>query len=74
MHPDIQKYISDLPENDQPIGAVLSREIDTNLPDAESKIWHAHPVWFINGNPIVGFSKLKDAVRLGAADHLMKVN
>jgi hypothetical protein len=26
--------------------------------------WHAHPVWFLNGNPIVGYSALKDSVRL----------
>lgn len=38
--------------------------IDRVLPEAESKIWHAHPVWFLNGNPIVGYSKLKGPVRL----------
>ena len=31
---------------------------------AESKIWHAHPVWFLDGNPIVGYSKLKGGIRL----------
>lgn len=30
----------------------------------ESKIWHAHPVWFIDGNPIVGYSIQKRGVRL----------
>jgi hypothetical protein len=34
------------------------------LPEAENKVWHAHPVWFLDGNPIVGYSKLKDCVRL----------
>ena len=34
------------------------------MPDAENKIWHAHPVWFLEGNPIVGYSKLKDSVQL----------
>ena len=34
------------------------------MPKAENKIWHAHPVWFLNGNPIVGYSKLKNSVRL----------
>ena len=38
--------------------------INENLPDSENKIWHAHPVWFLDGNPIVGYSKLKDSVRL----------
>ena len=23
--------------------------------EADSKIWHAHPVWFIDDNPIVGY-------------------
>lgn len=31
---------------------------------AECKIWHAHPVWFLNENPIVGYSKQKAGVRL----------
>ena len=34
------------------------------MPEAENKVWHAHPVWFIEGNPIVGYSKLKHCVRL----------
>lgn len=38
--------------------------IDWALPDAESKVWHAHPVWFIDGNPVTGYSLLKDGVRL----------
>src|SRR5690606_12999354 len=37
---------------------------DKNLPQAENKIWHAHPVWFLNGNPIVGYSKQKKGIRL----------
>ena len=37
----------------------LRAVINDSLPDAESKIWHAHPVWFLDGNPIVGYSKLK---------------
>ena len=42
----------------------LAVEIDRGLPVAESKIWHRHPVWFIDGNPIVGYSKLKAGIRL----------
>lgn len=42
----------------------LAREIDFALPDAENKVWHAHPVWFLDGNPVVGYSKLKGGVRL----------
>jgi hypothetical protein len=43
---------------------LLAREIDDALPGAENRIWHAHPVWFLDGNPVAGYSKLKDCVRL----------
>lgn len=43
---------------------MLAKEIYEHLPEAEYKIWHAHPVWFLDGNPVVGYSKLKDCIRL----------
>lgn len=43
---------------------MLRQEIDRGLPDAESRLWHAHPVWLLAGNPLVGYSKLKACVRL----------
>lgn len=46
------------------ICVTLSREIDDSLPKAESKIWHGTPVWFIDDNPITGYSVLKDSVQL----------
>lgn len=64
MHPDTRKYNEALAPNDQDICDRLAREIDRNLPEAENRIWHAHPVWFLDGNPIVGYSRLKDCVRL----------
>ena len=42
----------------------LATIIDDLLPEAESKIWHRHPVWFLDGNPTVGYSKLKAGIRL----------
>ena len=42
----------------------LSRILYANLPEAESKIWHRHPVWFLDGNPTVGYSKLKAGIRM----------
>jgi hypothetical protein len=50
--------------DDRVICEMLRNEIDAGLPEAESKIWHAHPVWFLEGNPIVGYSKLKSGIRL----------
>ncbi len=42
----------------------LAKELATGLPKAESKLWHAHPVWFLEGNPIAGYSVQKSGVRL----------
>jgi len=64
MHPDIVKYNESLGPSDREICNLLSREIDQALPEAENKIWHGHPVWFLDGNPVAGYSKLKECVRL----------
>ncbi|MCX2452386.1 DUF1801 domain-containing protein [Pedobacter sp. PLR] len=64
MNKDIQAYNDSQSATDNEICNVLSAEINRNLTEAESKIWHAHPVWFIDGNPIVGYSKLKAGIRL----------
>ena len=64
MHADIQRYNAGLDPAFKGICDLLAEEIDRNLPTAESKIWHSHPVWFLNGNPIVGYSKQKAGVRL----------
>lgn len=60
----IASYNDNLADDDKAICDLLAREIHKNLPEAESKIWHGSPVWFLNGNPITGYSKLKDSVRL----------
>ena len=64
MHSDTLKYNESLDPQDRDICNLLARQIDQVLPEAENKIWHAHPVWFLDGNPVVGYSKLKECVRL----------
>lgn len=64
MHPEILKYNQTQEENFKKVCDLLAEEIDRNLPDAESKIWHAHPVWFLDGNPTVGYSRQKPGIRL----------
>ena len=64
MISEIQTYNNSQSDTDQEICNFLSTFISANLPEAGSKIWHAHPVWFINGNPIVGYSKQKAGIRL----------
>lgn len=64
MNPDTLQYNQQQAPGDREICDLLAREIDRNLPEAENRIWHAHPVWFLDGNPIVGYKKLKHCVRL----------
>ncbi|MBK8873323.1 MAG: DUF1801 domain-containing protein [Bacteroidetes bacterium] len=64
MNKDTQAYNDKQASSDKEICDLLATEICKHLPNAENKIWHAHPVWFLDGNPVVGYSKLKDSVRL----------
>ncbi len=64
MHTDITTYNTSQSPDDKAICDLLAEEICRALPGAESKIWHRHPVWFLEGNPVVGYGKLKDCVRL----------
>ena len=61
---DIAAYHKALSATDRAICTKLATEIDAILTKAERKIWHRHPVWFLDGNPIVGYHRLKDNVRL----------
>ncbi len=63
MRPEILKCNAQEPSH-KDVCDVLAEEIDRSLPKAENKIWHGHPVWFLDGNPIVGYSKQKPGIRL----------
>jgi hypothetical protein len=64
MNEEICNYNSSQAEFDCIICDVLANEIERHLPEAEGKIWHGHPVWFLDDNPIVGYSKQKNGIRL----------
>jgi hypothetical protein len=64
MNTEIQAYNDRQSPVDKEIRDQLATTISSELAQAESKIRHAHPVWFLDGNPIAGYSKLKDSVRL----------
>lgn len=64
MHEETTQYNRAQSPEDQRTCDLLAQEIDAALPEAENKVWHAHPVWFLDGNPVVGYSKLKGGVRL----------
>ncbi|MBP9690805.1 DUF1801 domain-containing protein [Candidatus Woesebacteria bacterium] len=64
MNTEIQTYNHKQTKGDKEICDLLKATIDSELTDAESKVWHSHPVWFLDGNPIVGYSKEKAGMRL----------
>lgn len=64
MDKEIKSYHTKLTTADKAICEELYTIIDKELSEAESKVWHAHPVWFLDGNPIVGYSKQKAGIRL----------
>ncbi|MBV9989320.1 MAG: DUF1801 domain-containing protein [Chitinophagaceae bacterium] len=64
MNPDILSYNSKQTPEHKEVCDLLAKTIDKNLRNAENKIWHAHPVWFLDGNPVVGYSKQSKGIRL----------
>lgn len=64
MNLDILNYNNSQTGEHRDICIALSKLIDKNLHEADCKIWHAHPVWFLNDNPTVGYSKQKNGIRL----------
>ena len=64
MNTDIKAYNNNLESSNKDICNLLAATIDNILTEADSKIWHAHPVWFLNDNPTVGYSKQKKGLRL----------
>ena len=64
MNSEIKAYNDSQTAAEKGICELLATIIDNELTEAESKIWHAHPVWFLEGNPVVGYSKQKAGWRL----------
>ena len=64
MNTEIKTYNNRQVSTDKEICNLLAKIIDNELIEADNKIWHSHPVWFLNGNPIVGYSKQKKGIRL----------
>jgi hypothetical protein len=61
---DILDYQSELSDEEAEIGAAIIKLISKALPKAEGKVWHGHPVWFIDGNPVVGYSLKKAGIEV----------
>lgn len=76
MNKEIRTYNDKQTLDDKEICDQLMTIIDNELTEAVDKIWHSHPVWFLESNPIVGYSKQKLASDLcfGAVRILTKKN
>ncbi len=64
MNTDIISYNQAQEGEHQEVCEFLAAEITKGLLGATSKLWHGHPVWFINDNPIVGYAVRKNDVQL----------
>jgi hypothetical protein len=64
MNEEIKSFNEKQTANDKEICDLLAHTINNELTEAENKIWHSHPVWFLDGNPTVGYSKQKKGIRL----------
>lgn len=64
MIPETIAYNAKQNPNHQQVCALLAQEVDSALAESENRIWHRHPVWFLDGNPIVGYSIQKAGIRL----------
>lgn len=64
MKEEIKAFNNEQTDADKEICDLLATTISSKLIEAENKIWHRHPVWFLEGNPTVGYSKQKKGIRL----------
>lgn len=78
MTPEIKAYNDKQTLAEKEICDLLAETINAELTEAENKLWHGHPVWFLDGNPTVGYSKQKKGIRLmfwsGADFNEVKLN
>lgn len=61
MNQDIKQYNQRVePPELKAVCERLADVINVSMPaGTTSKVWHAHPVWFIKDNPIVGYNVTK---------------
>ena len=64
MNKEIKAYNQNQSIIEMEICDLLATNFDLALTESTSKIWHAHPVWFLGENPVVGYSKRKNGIHL----------
>ena len=61
---DVVAYLAAQPETAREIGDRLAAHLSAGLSGADAKVWHGHPVWFLEGNPVAGFATRTQGVHL----------
>ncbi|MEN9288117.1 MAG: hypothetical protein RLZ88_787, partial [Actinomycetota bacterium] len=61
---DIAEYNEKLALEQRMMAEALVAAIASELPQAEGRVWHGHPVWFIDANPVAGYSLKKAGMEL----------
>ena len=61
---DIAEYNQSLAGTQQKIAEQLADLFAASLPTAEAKVWHGHPVWFLDRNPVCGYSLKKAGIEV----------
>jgi hypothetical protein len=61
---DVLEYNASQIAEHEAICTALAKLFGKSMSTAESKVWHGHPVWFIESNPIVGYSIKKSGVQV----------
>ena len=56
---DIIEYNQGLAAAERELAEALVALFASKLSTAEAKVWHGHPVWFVDGNPVCGYSLKK---------------
>ena len=55
----VAEYSEQLAPEFRELADQLAKSFKKQVPQAEAKVWHGHPVWFIEGNPVFGYSLKK---------------
>lgn len=58
----VDQYIDSMSDALKPVAVELTQIIDEGLPEADSSVWHGHPVWLRGTAPIAAFKAHSDHV------------
>jgi hypothetical protein len=61
---EIKQYNEKLSPESKKLCEWLLSQFKKALRGTDAKVWHGHPVWFHDGNPIVGYSQMKNGVQI----------